>query len=126
MHEQASAYGLWLLVAVNSALFIFFAFSFAPPKTSRDWRSLGAFSAFDPGTGLGVIATLTAVVAFLSASQDIVLDAWRRELLPDEELGLGNSLFVNGYRVAALVPGSLALFLADRIPWWQVLLVVAA
>lgn len=46
MHEQASAYGLWLLVAVNSALFIFFAFSFAPPKTSRDWRSLGAFSAF--------------------------------------------------------------------------------
>ncbi|MDD3762942.1 MAG: isoprenylcysteine carboxylmethyltransferase family protein [Pseudomonadota bacterium] len=46
MHEQASAYGLWLLVAVNSALFIFFAFSFAPPKSSRDWRSLGAFSAF--------------------------------------------------------------------------------
>jgi protein-S-isoprenylcysteine O-methyltransferase Ste14 len=46
MHEHASAYGLWLLVAVNSALFIFFAFSFAPPKTSRDWRSLGAFSAF--------------------------------------------------------------------------------
>ena len=88
--------------------------------------ALGAFSAFDPGTGLGVIATLTAVVAFLSASQDIVLDAWRRELLPDEELGLGNSLFVNGYRVAALVPGSLALFLADRIPWWQVHLVVAA
>ena len=40
--------------------------------------ALGAFSAFDPGTGLGVIATLTAVVAFLSASQDIVLDAWRR------------------------------------------------
>ena len=46
MHEQASAYGLWLLVAINSALFIYFAFSFAPPKTSRDWRSLGAFSAF--------------------------------------------------------------------------------
>lgn len=87
---------------------------------------LAAFAAFDPGTALGTIAALTAVVAFLSASQDIVLDAWRRELLSDAELGLGNSLFVNGYRLAALVPGSLALFLADRVPWWQVHLVVAS
>jgi len=88
--------------------------------------SLAAFAALDPATGLRTIAALTAFVAFLSASQDIVLDAWRRELLTDDELGLGNSLFVNGYRMAALVPGSLALFLADRVPWWQVHLVVAA
>jgi PAT family beta-lactamase induction signal transducer AmpG len=87
---------------------------------------LAAFAAFDPAASLGAVAGLTAVVAFLSASQDIVLDAWRREMLPDAELGLGNSLFVNGYRMAALVPGSLALFLADRVPWWQVHLVVAA
>ena len=60
--------------------------------------ALGAFSAFDPGTGLGVIATLTAVVAFLSASQDIVLDAWRRELLPDENRARKQSLR-HGYRV---------------------------
>ena len=46
MNTPAPAYGLWLLVAINSALFIFFAFSFAKPQNSRDWRSLGAFSAF--------------------------------------------------------------------------------
>lgn len=40
------AYGLWLLVAINSAIFIFFAISFVKPQTARDWRSLGAFSAF--------------------------------------------------------------------------------
>lgn len=45
MHGD-SAYGLWTLVILNSAVFIFFAFSFVKPKTKTDWRSLGAFSAF--------------------------------------------------------------------------------
>ncbi|MBB3010045.1 methyltransferase family protein [Cupriavidus alkaliphilus] len=44
-HSQYG-YGLWSLVIINSAVFIVFAFSFAKPKTSRDWRSFGAFSAF--------------------------------------------------------------------------------
>jgi len=44
--SEASAYGLWSLVAINSLVFIIFAFSFTRPKTSRDWRSFGAFSAF--------------------------------------------------------------------------------
>lgn len=44
--EQPSAYGLWTLVVINSLVFIIFAFSFATPKTGRDWRSFGAFSAF--------------------------------------------------------------------------------
>ncbi len=44
--DTAPAYGLWSLVILNSAIFIFFAFSFFKPRTSRDWRSLGAFSAF--------------------------------------------------------------------------------
>jgi methanethiol S-methyltransferase len=44
--SEAPAYGLWSLVIINSAIFIFFAFSFFKPKTKRDWRSLGAFSAF--------------------------------------------------------------------------------
>lgn len=43
---NSPAYGLWLLVAINSAVFIIFAFSFARPRTRRDWRSFGAFSAF--------------------------------------------------------------------------------
>ena len=46
MNDAAPAYGLWSLVAINSAIFIFFAFSFFKPQTSRDWRSFGAFSAF--------------------------------------------------------------------------------
>ena len=44
--EPESAYGLWTLVIINSAVFILFAFSFATPQTKRDWRSFGAFSAF--------------------------------------------------------------------------------
>ena len=43
---QEGAYGLWVLVILNSAIFIIFAFSFTKPKTKRDWRSFGAFSAF--------------------------------------------------------------------------------
>jgi protein-S-isoprenylcysteine O-methyltransferase Ste14 len=44
-HDQ-SAYGLWFLVAINSAIFIMFAYSFFKPATARDWRTFGAFSAF--------------------------------------------------------------------------------
>ncbi|ALP53766.1 isoprenylcysteine carboxyl methyltransferase [Candidatus Tenderia electrophaga] len=46
MTETAPAYGLWSLVIINSAIFIFFAFSFFKPQSKRDWRSFGAFSAF--------------------------------------------------------------------------------
>jgi methanethiol S-methyltransferase len=45
-HDDVSAYGLWSLVIINSAIFIFFAFTFFKPQTKRDWRSFGAFSAF--------------------------------------------------------------------------------
>lgn len=46
MSESAPAYGLWPLVIINSLIFIIFAFSFAKPRSRRDWRSFGAFSAF--------------------------------------------------------------------------------
>ena len=46
MSDDAPGYGLWFLVIFNSAIFIMFAFSFFKPKTGRDWRSFGAFSAF--------------------------------------------------------------------------------
>ena len=46
MTEQMPAYGLWSLVIINSVIFIFFAFTFFKPQTTRDWRSFGAFSAF--------------------------------------------------------------------------------
>ncbi|MEE9598459.1 MAG: isoprenylcysteine carboxylmethyltransferase family protein, partial [Acidiferrobacterales bacterium] len=46
MSESVPAYGLWPLVIINSLIFIIFAFSFTKPRTQRDWRSFGAFSAF--------------------------------------------------------------------------------
>jgi len=66
------------------------------------------------------------LIAFFAASQDIVLDAYRREILPDEELGLGSSLFINGYRLAMLFAGAFSLYLADRLPWRTVYLIMAA
>jgi PAT family beta-lactamase induction signal transducer AmpG len=64
-------------------------------------------------------------LALCSATQDIVLDAYRRELLSDAELGLGTAVHVNAYRIAGLVPGSLSLILADHLPWSTVFLITA-
>ena len=88
--------------------------------------SLGCLALFDPTKHAWGIAAVLLVVSVFSATQDVTLDAYRRELLPDEELGLGNAFFVNAYRLSSLVPGALALILADLIPWWQVHLIVAA
>jgi PAT family beta-lactamase induction signal transducer AmpG len=80
---------------------------------------------FDPSQSLRMIVVLVFIVSLFSASQDIVLDAYRRELLADDELGTGTSFFVNAYRLASLVPGSLALILADSMPWSVVFWVTA-
>jgi PAT family beta-lactamase induction signal transducer AmpG len=87
--------------------------------------SIPAFGSLNPQLNLWTIAYLATVVAFFSASQDIVLDAFRRELLPDVELGIGNAVHVNAYKIAGLVPGSLSLILADYLPWNTVFLVTA-
>ena len=71
-----------------------------------------------------VIYAATAV-AFLSATQDIAIDAYRRELLSNAELGLGNAVHVNAYRIAGLIPGSLSLILADHLPWESVFAITA-
>ena len=84
-----------------------------------------AFGWFDPKHDLWTIAGLAALVAFFSASQDIVLDAYRREILSDEEQGLGTAIHVNAYKLAGLVPGSLALILSDFLPWSSVFVVTA-
>jgi PAT family beta-lactamase induction signal transducer AmpG len=88
--------------------------------------SIAALGFIKPALSIWTVAYLAAAVAFFSASQDIVLDAYRRELLPDLELGLGNAIHVQAYRLAGLVPGSLALILADFLPWHIVFAVVAA
>jgi PAT family beta-lactamase induction signal transducer AmpG len=87
--------------------------------------SIPALGLLRPQADIWAIAGLAAAIAFFSASLDIALDAFRRELLPDAELGLGNSIYVNAYRVSSLVPGSLALILADLMRWPWIFLVTA-
>lgn len=87
--------------------------------------SMGFMGSLSPKESIWSIAYLAAAIAFFSASLDIVLDAFRRELLPDAELGLGNSIHINAYRIAGLVPGSLALILADHMDWSSVYWCVA-
>ena len=90
------------------------------------FASIAAMGFTKPGLSIWTVAYLSAALAFFSASQDIVLDAYRRELLPDIELGLGNAIHVQTYRLSGLVPGSLALILADHLPWHSVFVIVAA
>ena len=87
--------------------------------------SMGALGFIKPDLNLWTVAYLSAAVAFFSASQDIVLDAYRRELLPDVELGLGNSIHVQAYRLSGLVPGALGLILADYFDWHIVFVIIA-
>lgn len=86
---------------------------------------LAAYAFVRPQEHLSIILGLSLVVAFFSASQDIVIDAFRREVLSDEELVLGNSLYVNAYRISSLIPASLSLILADRMPWSSVFVITA-
>jgi len=69
-------------------------------------------------TGLMIVAAL--LVAFFSATQDIVIDAYRREDLPDEELGLGSSMYVYGYRLGMLLASGGGLILADHLSFPKV------
>jgi len=87
--------------------------------------SIGAMGFFKPDLSLWTVAYLSIAVAFFSASQDIVLDAYRRELLPDFELGIGNSIHVQAYRFSGLVPGALGLILADYFDWHIVFVIIA-
>ena len=73
--------------------------------------SIAAMGFMKPELSIWPVAYLAAAIAFFSASQDVVLDAYRRELLPDAELGLGNTIHVQTYRLSGLIPGSLAFIL---------------
>ncbi|MBF0360585.1 MAG: AmpG family muropeptide MFS transporter [Oligoflexia bacterium] len=97
----------WMLVVQILLGLSIAAMAFARPKE-------------DPLT----VVILAIIVTFFSASQDIVLDAYRREILSDEELGLGSSIFVNGYRVAMLLASSGALILADNLKSWPTVYVI--
>ncbi len=72
----------------------------------------------NPSDSIGLVAACALAMAFLSASQDIVFDAYRTDLLDDHERGAGAAVSVLGYRLAMLVSGGLALVLADTLLGW--------
>jgi len=86
---------------------------------------IAAMSLHDPRTGLKMLAVNAIAIAFFSASQDISLDAYRTDVLETREMGAGAAVFVMGYRVAMITSGALAFFLADRMPWNTVYVLIA-
>lgn len=98
----------WLLITQVGLIAAFLGLAFSNPKEST-----------------GIVATIALLISLLSATQDIALDAYRREILESEEFGLGNSLAITGYRLAMLFAGAGALFLADILSWHTVYIVMA-
>jgi MFS transporter, PAT family, beta-lactamase induction signal transducer AmpG len=80
----------------------------------------------DPVNHFGWMVFTAICVAFFSATQDIVVDAYRREDLSDEELGLGSSFYIYGYRMGTLLASGGGLIMADYMPWPHVYLVMCA
>jgi len=79
----------------------------------------------DPKVSLQNIALFALFVSFFSASQDIAIDAYRTEAVPEEELGAAASIYIMGYRIAMLVSGGVALGLAEKLPWSTVYYIMA-
>ncbi|MCF8082260.1 MAG: AmpG family muropeptide MFS transporter [Deltaproteobacteria bacterium] len=88
--------------------------------------SISGLGFTDPADSPWGVALAAFWVTFFSASQDIVVDAYRREDLTDTELGLGSSLYVNGYRVGMLLASGGGLIMADHIPFSMVYQILAA
>ena len=88
--------------------------------------AIAALGLTNPLASPVLVALAAFMVTFFSASQDIVVDAYRREDLSDLELGLGSSLYVNGYRVGMLLAGSGGLIMADHLSYRSVYLLLAA
>lgn len=87
---------------------------------------IAAMGFSDPGQAPFTIAAFALFVALSSASQDIVIDAYRTDILKEAERGVGVAIFVMGYRIAMLISGALALILADRLGWRETYFIMAA
>jgi PAT family beta-lactamase induction signal transducer AmpG len=88
--------------------------------------SIAGLGQSNPVLNPWLLAFAAFLVTFFSASQDIVVDAYRREELSDEELGLGSSLYINGYRVGMLLASGGGLIMADHMDFSTVYLILAA
>ncbi len=98
----------WILITQLALVAGIAAMAFSSPQQDSLW-----------------LATLALIVAFSSASQDIVIDAYRTDVLKEQERGVGAGLFVMGYRIAWLVSGAFALILSDRIGWHNTYILMA-
>ena len=88
--------------------------------------SIAGLGLTSPGKSPWIVALAAFLVTFFSASQDIIVDAYRREDLADEELGLGSSFYVNGYRIGMLLASGGGLIMADHMSFAMVYLIMAA
>ena len=88
--------------------------------------SIAALALTDPVANTGLMAIFALLVSFCSASQDVVIDAYRVELLEEEKIGAGASTVVVGYRVGMWIAGAGALYLAEGLDWSDVYLIMAA
>ncbi|RPH50231.1 MAG: MFS transporter [Desulfobacteraceae bacterium] len=88
--------------------------------------SIAGLAFTDPGVKPLYVVIAAMLVTFFSATQDIVVDAFRRESLSDQELGLGSSLYVNGYRVGMLLASGGGFIMADALSFKAVYLIMAA
>ncbi|NDJ16497.1 AmpG family muropeptide MFS transporter [Myxacorys almedinensis] len=136
---KLSTIGLFSLVALPYSLKFLWApvlDRFIPPFLGRrrGWLlitqlallvGIAAMSLHNPQQSLQFIAINAIVIAFFSATQDIAADAYRTDVLDKPELGAGAAIFVTGYRIALLITGAIAFFLADRMPWQNVYLLLS-
>jgi len=88
--------------------------------------TMAGLALFSPQTHMFYIGVLALVIAFFSASQDVAIDAYRTDLLPAQERGLGAAMGVGGYRIGMLVSGGLALIMADYIGWRSTYLLISS
>ena len=132
--------GLFTLVGLPYALKFLWAplldrYTFSALGRRRGWLLLFqvalvlavlGMSFGEPAASPWMLAFAAFLVTFFSASQDIVVDAYRREDLADAELGLGSSFYFYGYRIGMLVAGSGGLILADQLSFKVVYWILAA
>ncbi|MCI4626937.1 MAG: MFS transporter [Candidatus Magnetoovum sp. WYHC-5] len=87
---------------------------------------VGGMSFLTPNETPVLLAAIAFAIAFVSASQDIVIDAYRTDLLSERQRGAGTAVFVTGYRVAMLLSGALAMIISSSIGWHYTYILMAA